>query len=91
MCWTPESTTVLKVPYNKDIVNDMIKEVKSVYYNEVPRRPTRISENAKQISKTLITHQKSCELIGEFKSATAINTFHPQQTGNSPYVFGSKS
>ena len=46
--WSPETTTVLKIPYDASIVDNLLSEVKTLYYNtNVPHRPTKSSDNRK--------------------------------------------
>ena len=70
--WSPETTTVLQIPENKTIVKGLLAEAKEIYYSDVPRRPTKLSDRTKHLSSQIDEHIKTCEFLGEFPSVTCV-------------------
>ena len=86
------TTTVIKVPMNPEIIHDIKSELRSTYYENVPRRPTKISENVKIISRQLEVHVGLCEFVGEFPSVTSVTPLNTN-TKNAegiPYRMGTE-
>ena len=70
--WSQETTTVLKIPYDENLVADILSEVKTLYYTDVPHRPTKSSDKRKGLLEQIDNHINSCEFIGEFPSVTCM-------------------
>ncbi|CAC5372912.1 ARPC1A_B [Mytilus coruscus] len=72
LSWSAESSTVFQVSFDEELWKMIIDEALSVYSTESPKRPTRISEAAKNIKRKLYSFkQEHTELLCEVKSAKA--------------------
>ena len=72
LCWTQESTTVHTVPTEPQIIEDSLDIVNEIYNTTVPKRPTRVSKDAKPLKAKIKEHVSKWELIGEFPSVKAM-------------------
>ncbi|KAH3864335.1 hypothetical protein DPMN_027352 [Dreissena polymorpha] len=71
LCWTPESTTVFRVPVNRSLHSKCMDIIDSIYMKSVPKRPTRIPKEIKSLRQEIKEHVEHCEFLGEFPSVKA--------------------
>ncbi|CAC5409745.1 unnamed protein product [Mytilus coruscus] len=79
--WSAESSTVFQVSFDEELWKIIIDEALSVYSTESLKRPTRISEAAKNIKRKLSSfRQEHTEFLCEVKSvkATSLNISQTQ-------------
>ena len=83
--WSPQSTTIFLVPQNDELCDKIESELDSVYEQQVPRRPTRLSRESKEIKGDLNAVVKQCEFIGEFPSVQGVFNTDSTRDQPSPY------
>ncbi|KAK3100790.1 hypothetical protein FSP39_025403 [Pinctada imbricata] len=72
LCWSPESSTLFRVPFDKEIADKILSEAVRDYYASTPKRQTKLSPEVKQLSKSVGDYVKQCEFLGEFPSAKTL-------------------
>jgi hypothetical protein len=79
--WTSESTTALKVRHDHELFERILNEVESIYYCDVPKRPSAIPNHVKELKKDLQTFcEKNVTFIGEFRSLKAVELENPTES-----------
>ena len=91
--WSPETTTVLKIPYVASFVDNLLSEVKTLYYTNVPHRPTKSSDKRKGLLQQIDECIQSCEFLGEFPSVTCLeeNNTDIENLPGEPYCMGRRT
>ena len=80
LCWSNESTTLFEVPPGKEIADSIYKITDSLYHIQIPKRPSRISEDSRNLKEQLRSHVGKCIFIGEFPSVKGL-LGHDSHTG----------
>ena len=68
LSWNKESTTVFIVPTKDDLCMEIKEHVEKVYYQRIPKRPHRLSQDSKNLKEKLHKVTDECEFVGEFPS-----------------------
>ncbi|XP_076088264.1 uncharacterized protein LOC143058683 [Mytilus galloprovincialis] len=88
LSWTEESTTVIKAKFDEDLWNLMESEIKNLYGIPIPKKPTRISENVKNIKLRMKSYNENfTEFLCEVPSLKGTCTEIAQTIPESPYLF----
>ena len=77
------------MPFSEDLCHDIDQEIESVYLTKNPKRPSRVSENSRNIKKALSEHANECIFLGEFSSVKGKleeSTEGITNDSSSPYV-----
>jgi hypothetical protein len=72
--WTPEETTVFSVLRDQPLFQDAMKLALKMYGEENVKKPTKYSEEQKELKKKIEERSKSVQMIGRFKSIVHSNT-----------------
>lgn len=74
LCYSEESTTVLKVTFDADLWRDIQNEIQRVYGGQKPIRPPKKSETSKAIQLKIDTFvERNVEFIAEVSSVKAMD------------------
>ncbi|CAC5373179.1 unnamed protein product [Mytilus coruscus] len=88
LSWSAESSTVFRAKFDGDLWEMMMNEAIDLYGQNIPKRPTRVSENAEEIKQRMITYRKTCvEFLCEIPSIKCTSNGISQTTTETPYVF----
>ncbi|CAG2249712.1 unnamed protein product [Mytilus edulis] len=88
LCWTEESSTIIRVRFDENLWLLMLNEAKSLYKEGSSKRPTRTSALSKEIKTKLHTFRDECtEFICEVPSIKATACSLSQTNTVLPYVF----
>ncbi|CAC5412480.1 unnamed protein product [Mytilus coruscus] len=88
LSWTEKSSTVFRAKFDEELWGMMMTEAITLYGNESPRRPTRVSENAKEIKQKMLTYRQTCEdFLCEIPSVKCTTSGISQTNTETPYVY----
>ncbi|CAG2197667.1 unnamed protein product [Mytilus edulis] len=88
LSWSAESSTVFRAKFDGDLWEMMMNAAIALYGQTIPKRPTRVSENAKEIRQRMVTYRKTCVgFLCEIPSIKCTSNGISQTTTETPYVF----
>ena len=86
--WNENSTTVYHMKANDELVDIAVEKIKNIYYSKTPKMPTKITDDVKDLAKSLNSYRLTAEFIGEFPSLLRVprETISPGRNSKSPYL-----
>ena len=66
--WTEDCTTVFKVERNDNLLTKAMSVAVSIYGQEKPKKPTKLTPDVKDLKEDIIQVSKTVQMIGRFKS-----------------------